>query len=85
MVIVSLHNNKTLTKVGARDWGIAVISLTMLWFGGVQTLGFWIRKAVECFKWGLMGHPSRNMEDSGTWSDLNLWGPASRGFNGEEC
>ena len=22
-----------------------------------------IRKVVECFKWGLMGHPSRNMED----------------------
>ena len=27
--------------------------------------------AVECFKWGLMGHPSRNMEDFVAESDLN--------------
>ena len=26
---------------------------------------------MECFKWGLMGHPSRNMEDFVTESDLN--------------
>jgi hypothetical protein len=26
---------------------------------------------VECFKWGLMGHPSGNMEDSCTEVDLN--------------
>jgi hypothetical protein len=33
--------------------------------------GLWIWKAVECFKWGLMGHPSGNMEDFITESDLN--------------
>jgi hypothetical protein len=27
-------------------------------------------KAVECFKWGLMGYPSRNMEDFVAESDL---------------
>jgi hypothetical protein len=32
-----------------------------------------MRKAVGCFKLGLMGHPSRNIEDSGTRGDLN-WG-----------
>ena len=26
---------------------------------------------MECFKWGLMGYPSRNMEDFVTESDLN--------------
>ena len=28
-------------------------------------------KAVECFKWDLMGHPSRNKEDFVSGSDLN--------------
>ena len=33
--MMSGHNSKTLmnTEVGTRDWGIAVISLTMLLFG----------------------------------------------------
>ena len=26
---------------------------------------------MECFKWGLMGHPSRNMEDLAAGSNLN--------------
>jgi hypothetical protein len=26
---------------------------------------------VECFKWGLVGYPSKNMEDFVTESDLN--------------
>ena len=26
---------------------------------------------MECFKWGLMGHPSRNMEDFVAGSNLN--------------
>ena len=26
---------------------------------------------VECFKWGLMGHPSKNMEDFVVEGDLN--------------
>lgn len=48
MVIVSLQSNKALTKteIGTGEWGIAVIGL-MLLFGGMQTLGLWIRKAVE--------------------------------------
>jgi hypothetical protein len=37
MVMVSLHSNRTLSKreVGIRDWGIAVIVLTMILFGGI--------------------------------------------------
>ena len=31
---------------------------------------------MECFKWGLMGHPSRSMEDSGAEGDLNYGGLA---------
>jgi hypothetical protein len=34
------------------------------------TLGLWIRKAIECFKWGFMGYPIQNMEDSGAKGDL---------------
>ena len=26
---------------------------------------------MECFKWGLMGHPSRNMENIGVEGDMN--------------
>ena len=41
---------------------------------GMWTLGLWIRKAVECFKWGFMSHTSRSMEDSGAEADLNCGG-----------
>ena len=33
-------------------------------------------KINECFKWDLVSHPSRNMEDTGTEGDLNSWGLA---------
>ena len=63
--MVSLHSSKILTKteVGTREWGIAVIGLTMFLFERMWIWGLCIWKAMECFKWGLMGHPSRNMED----------------------
>lgn len=38
------------------------------------TLSLWIRKVVECFKWRLIDHISRNMEDSGADGDMNLEG-----------
>jgi hypothetical protein len=66
--MVSVHSSKTLTN----KLGIAVIGLTVLLFGRMRILGLRIWKAVECFKWGLMGYPSRNMEDFVTESDLNL-------------
>jgi hypothetical protein len=76
LVMVSLHSNKTLTKteVGTRAWGIAVIGLTMLLFGGTLPLGLWIRKSVELFKWSLIGHPGMNIEDSAAEGDLNCGG-----------
>lgn len=54
---MSLHNNKTLTKteVGTRR--------------GVLT--FLVRKADEWFKYSLMGHTSRIIEDNRAESDLN--------------
>ena len=42
LVMVSVHSSKTLTKteVGTRDWGIAVIGLTMLLFERMWILDF---------------------------------------------
>jgi hypothetical protein len=37
----------------------------MFLFAGVLIWGFLIWKAIECFKWVLMGHPSRDMENIG--------------------
>ena len=70
--MVSVHSSKSLTKteVGTRDWGIAVIGLTMHLFGRMWILGLWIWKAVECFKWRLISYPGRAMEDFVTESGL---------------
>ena len=43
----------------------------MLLFERMWILGLWIWNAVECFKWGLMDYPSRNMEDFVAGSNLN--------------
>jgi hypothetical protein len=43
----------------------------MLLFERMWIWGLWIWKAVECFKWGLMGQSSRNMEDFVAGSNLN--------------
>jgi hypothetical protein len=48
-----------------------VIGLTMLLFERMWIWGLWIWKAVECFKWSLMGHPSRDMEDFVPGNNLN--------------
>ena len=42
------------TEVATRDWGIAVIGLTMLLYGRMCILRLWIWKVVECLKWGIM-------------------------------
>jgi hypothetical protein len=62
---------ETLAKIefGTGDQGIAVIDLTMLLFGGMWILGLW--KAVKYFKWGIMGHPTRNIEDIGAKGVFN--------------
>lgn len=55
--MVSFHSYRT------REWGIAVIGVTLvgrIW----KTLGLRRRKLVGHFKQGLMGHRSRNVEDS---------------------
>jgi hypothetical protein len=41
----------------------------------------WIWKGVKSFKWGLMGHPTKTMEDVGAESDWS----GSRGFGEKEC
>jgi hypothetical protein len=47
------------------------MGLTLLLFGRIWIWAVWIWKAMEYFKWGLIGYPSRNMEDFVTESDLN--------------
>jgi hypothetical protein len=51
-----------------------MIGLTMLLFKRMFILGLW--KAVESFKWGLMGYPSRYMEEFVAESDLKGTDPA---------
>jgi hypothetical protein len=77
--MMSLHSNKTKTKtdVHTRKLGINMIGLIMLLFGGMWILGLW--KMMECFKWGLVYHTSRNMKDSGAEGDLN-WGCCLKRF-----
>ena len=72
IVIVSLYKNRTLTKteVGTKDWGTAVIVLSML-LVGMQPFGLEIGNTFECIKWGLMNHASRSMEDSGAENNID--------------
>lgn len=45
----------------------------MMFVGGMwKTLELWTYKMVGGFKWGLMGHPNRSMEDSGDASSVDL-------------
>ena len=64
--MVSVHSRKTLRPKLVPGNGLTVLLFKRMWI-----LGLWIWKAVECFKWGLMGHPSRNMKDFVAGSDLN--------------
>jgi hypothetical protein len=50
---------------------VAVISLTTFLFRIMWIWGLWIWKAVKCFKWVVVGYPSRNMEDIVDESDLD--------------
>ena len=73
MVIVSLHSNgNPKTEIVTRVLGIAVMGLTIFLFRGMLIWGLWIWKVVvECTKFGLIGHPSRNMDDICGGCDLN--------------
>jgi hypothetical protein len=43
----------------------------MLLFERMWILGLWIWNTVKCFKCGLMGHPSRNIQEFVAGSNLN--------------
>lgn len=61
------HSNRNpKTKVGTRNCDIAVKGLSMLLFGRMWVLGFWVRKAFARIKWCLMGHLI------GTWKKVVL-------------
>lgn len=84
VVMVSLHSDRTATKTEVSTWeqGSAVMGRTRLVVGGMWTLGLWIRKEVERFKWSLMGHTSRiikdnaesNLNDGGSGEGVSEWG-----------
>lgn len=56
MVMLSLHNNRTLTKTRGliKEQSIALIGLSMLSTEKMYNLGLWIRKVIENRKWWLM-------------------------------
>jgi hypothetical protein len=53
-----------------------MIGLTMFLFGGMWIFELQMRKTVECFKWDLMHHLNRSMEDIGAGGDLKCGGLA---------
>jgi hypothetical protein len=71
VVMVSVNSSKTLRQKLVSGVRYYCDRLTMLLFERMWIWGLWIWNTVECFKWGLMGHPSRNMEDFVAVSNLN--------------
>lgn len=71
-ITVSPRSNRRVTKTDVGNRAIAITALTILLVGGLwTTLGFWTRKVVECFKWGLIGHPIRSMENNRAEGDMD--------------
>ena len=66
MAVVSLHCKEILNKKtegGTRDLGMTVTGLT-IFLGRMWIFWFWIRKAIEHFKWSIIAHPSCIREES---------------------
>ena len=55
---------------------VPVIELIRLLVDGMWIWGLWIRRAVDCCKWGMMGHTRRCTEESGTEGNVDYRGPA---------
>lgn len=84
--MVHPYGNGTVAKaeVGIRDWGTDMIGLTILLFRVIWKI--WelcIRKAVEIFKDGLMGHPKKNLESSCVDGNLDYELPAQHVSEGK--
>jgi hypothetical protein len=78
------HHRTTGSGTIRRCGGSDSVSSGELKFAGAWTLQLWIRNTVECFKWSLVGYPSRSLEDSGArriWT-MGVW---LKSFRGEEC
>lgn len=69
--MLSIHSHRNPKEIGTKDWCTAMIGKTMLFLKGIWTLKVWITKADECFKCYLMGHHSKNMEESGVECEMN--------------
>ena len=44
VIMFLLSNGSSKTEDGTRDWGLVVRALSMHLFGGIWTLGVWVRK-----------------------------------------
>jgi len=74
LVMVSVRWHKTLlTGKSVLEVGYCCFRPEHAFVWMNMDLGAFILKAVECFKWGSMGHPSRNMEEFCTESDVICW------------
>lgn len=48
----------------------------MMFLGEIKkNVGLWTRKVIACFKKGLVGHPSRSLEDNSAERNLDHGGP----------
>jgi hypothetical protein len=68
--MVSVHSSKILRQRLVPGVGYCCDRPECAFAGKNVDLGTLDLKVVECFKWGLMGHTSRNMEDFVAESNL---------------
>lgn len=82
--MVSLHSKEQKDRSWYQELGIAVMGLTTLFVGEMwTTLEVWTRNMVERFNQGLMGHPSRGMEDSIAEDNVDYAGPVQEVSEGK--
>jgi hypothetical protein len=83
VVIVSLHSNRIskIDKSCYQGLGYSCDRPEHVFVWRIVYFKFWIRKVAEHFKWGLVGHHSRNKETSSAGRDLDCG--VSRAFRGE--
>ena len=67
LLMVSLHSNRTLTRQKFVPGSGVDKSDHAFWFEGIWDIleEFELEKQLDIFRWKLMGHCSKNIEDNG--------------------